>query len=1272
MTAQTLGKYTLVRALGAGGMGSVYLAHDSLLERDVAIKVILPQLTHQPGFYERFHREARVVASLRHPHIVQVYDFAVERGDPTTEDDDRPFMVMEYLDGGSLKDRLAQLRERGESLPLAEAASILTAIAGALDYAHGRGMIHRDVKPANILFRSQNALAREPVLTDFGIARIAGEAAQPGHASLSGGLVGTPAYMSPEQASGQAVDARSDVYSLGIVLYEMVCGRVPFRADSPTAVLLQHINQAPPSPAQFNPNVPPAVQDVIARALAKQPEARFRSTGELAAALNAALAAPPAPVASDDHALDAPTVRDMQPAAPPSAPSAAPAPSTGQPTGQPQAEPKQGWLASASALAEAVSPLVGQGVPRTERLQPGRLRQLIAIIGAISVTLAAIDFAFRTLDRVSQQFSRLTALLPYLVVPALISAFVLAVFGAVRARTPTNRRLAIAAAAALGMAGIGWAGWRVYQSNLPPVGPVIVVSEFKGCTGCPDRIFDDDIYNELLKQSAALNFPIEVQRVRESDHPIVGDALAARQLGRDRKASLVIWGTYDANNVSPQFELLAGSQGAAPLLGADDLRSFSYNLDANTRKIEHVAFLALGVMRYIEGDYENALSLFERAVNSLSAEQTEVRAEAAYFYRAAARLRTGKPIADVVSDLEKARNYDPKSAAIRHNLSVAYISACKPDGTPALDWALQENTYVIDSGRSDAVPFEVRGWIHELMGDWDEAADAYEEALNRGSADPDVRTSLVRALTTLGRTDDAATVAQAASSASPMTVTTPLSVALATADADWYAGRFDAAALGYRQALTEARALDRPAEELSRLQAYVGMAQMRAGRWQDAVASLEASLKQAPRYFGLRSKTLDSPYVLLGISYHALGQYDKAVENFERALQIYPCDANTLVQLGNTLLEQKRYDDALAALDRAAIADPNNASVDLIRGLALEAMQRPATEVVAAYQAAVKKYEALVKREPGNAAAREQLARAQALLRSDAGPVRGLLEVALEALGRLDYAAALAPLQQAAELSPENALAHRLLGMALRGVGQADEALAALRTAQTLAPDDPQVYYELGMTYAQRNQTADAIAALRRGVELKPDDSASWLLLANMLWRDGQLAEAQAASRRAVELRPDDPLAHGLLGMVLVASQQYTAAVPSLQQAVTLSPTYGLALQFLGNAHYRLGQLDEAVSAIRRARDADPTNADVQASYAFALAEQGRADEAFAEAQKALALGADPNNPLLQYALGIGYKAQGKAAEAKAAFEAVANNADAEPALREKARRLIE
>lgn len=312
MADLSFGKYRVTQVLGRGGMAEVYQARDPVLDRKVAIKVIHPHLAGDGGFGERFRREARLVASLRHPHIVQLYDYDVSNG--------QPFMVMEYLDGGTLKERLIDLRARGETMPLEQIERLLAALASALDYAHARGAVHRDIKPTNILLTPTG----EPVLTDFGIAKILSDAVQ---FTMTGGVVGTPAYMAPEQAANESVDVRTDLYSLGVVLYEMATGRVPFEGDSPTAVMLQHLTTPPPPPRRHNPALPEAVEAVILKALAKNPDERFRSVGELARAFSAAVHGKSALPREDDTLLQAdPTVVDrteeatIVPPAPPARP----------------------------------------------------------------------------------------------------------------------------------------------------------------------------------------------------------------------------------------------------------------------------------------------------------------------------------------------------------------------------------------------------------------------------------------------------------------------------------------------------------------------------------------------------------------------------------------------------------------------------------------------------------------------------------------------------------------------------------------------------------------------------------------------------------------------------------------------------------------------------------------------------------------------------------------------------------------------------------------
>ena len=297
MMPATFGKYVVTEQLGSGGMAEVYAGIHPDLGRKVAIKVILPQFATERNFEERFRREARLVASLRHAHIVRLYDFDVVDG--------RYFMVMEYLEGGTLKEQLRDHQQRQSRMALPAIADLLDAMASALDYAHERGAIHRDIKPANILFTAEH----EPVLTDFGIAKLLEDAA---HLTATGGVVGSPFYIPPEQASGAVIDARSDQYALGVVLYEMAAGRVPFQGSTAVAVMTQHLNSAPPSPRAFNAALSPAIEAVLLKALAKRPDDRFGSCGELAQAFRAALdghsVALPASTADERTELAAPTL----------------------------------------------------------------------------------------------------------------------------------------------------------------------------------------------------------------------------------------------------------------------------------------------------------------------------------------------------------------------------------------------------------------------------------------------------------------------------------------------------------------------------------------------------------------------------------------------------------------------------------------------------------------------------------------------------------------------------------------------------------------------------------------------------------------------------------------------------------------------------------------------------------------------------------------------------------------------------------------------------
>ena len=266
MIGKELGRYLIVEALGEGGMAAVYKAYDRRLNREVAVKVILRGYEHREMFMRRFEREAKSVAKLTHPNIVRVIDYSAE--------DEIPYLVMEFIPGGTLKEKM------GSPIPWQKAAKMLAPVARALDYAHKESIIHRDIKPANILVTKSGDL----MLSDFGIAKSL-DVDNQSQLTGTGVGIGTPAYMAPEQGLGKNVDHRADVYSLGVVFYEMVTGRPPYQADTPMAVMIKHINDPLPRPQKYIADIPDEVEQAIFKALSKDPDHRFQTMSEFAEAL---------------------------------------------------------------------------------------------------------------------------------------------------------------------------------------------------------------------------------------------------------------------------------------------------------------------------------------------------------------------------------------------------------------------------------------------------------------------------------------------------------------------------------------------------------------------------------------------------------------------------------------------------------------------------------------------------------------------------------------------------------------------------------------------------------------------------------------------------------------------------------------------------------------------------------------------------------------------------------------------------------------------------
>jgi hypothetical protein len=269
LTGKQFGPYQVVTPLGEGGMAAVYKAYHPVMDRYVALKILPRHFANDPQFINRFQQEAKILARLQHPHILQVFDFG--------EADGYTYIVMPFIESGTLTNLM-----QGQPLPLPQVRRIVSQIGDALDYAHQRGLIHRDVKPSNVLMDERSNC----LLTDFGLAKIVEGSI---HLTTSGMILGTPAYMSPEQGLGAAPDPRSDIYSLGVILYQMATGRIPYNAETPLAIVHKHIYDPLPLPHTLNDTLPEAVERVILKSLGKRPEDRFGTAGGMVSALQAAI-----------------------------------------------------------------------------------------------------------------------------------------------------------------------------------------------------------------------------------------------------------------------------------------------------------------------------------------------------------------------------------------------------------------------------------------------------------------------------------------------------------------------------------------------------------------------------------------------------------------------------------------------------------------------------------------------------------------------------------------------------------------------------------------------------------------------------------------------------------------------------------------------------------------------------------------------------------------------------------------------------------------------
>ena len=377
------GRYIIEEMLGQGGMSAVYKATDPNLKRVVAIKMIHPHLSNNADFVRRFEEEAAAVAQLRHPAIIQVYDF--NRADAVY------YMVLEFVPGETLQERLRRLNSAGERLAITEAIEYIVNICEAVDYAHQRGMIHRDIKPANIMLN----LLGEAILMDFGIVKIVGGQQH----TATGAVIGTAMYMSPEQIKGEHADRRTDIYSLGVTLFEMICGHPPFEADSAMTLMMMHINDPVPNLRDLNPEVPDDLVMVINKALAKNPNDRYQTAAQMAAALRNILSRPVSNPATEAPAPGATMLEELpKPMASPEAaffepPPAAPEGTVVESTPLPRmaTSGSGGGISGTMVESSAVRPMPSLKASSTEA-RPKKFALSLPVIVGIFVGLACLLF----------------------------------------------------------------------------------------------------------------------------------------------------------------------------------------------------------------------------------------------------------------------------------------------------------------------------------------------------------------------------------------------------------------------------------------------------------------------------------------------------------------------------------------------------------------------------------------------------------------------------------------------------------------------------------------------------------------------------------------------------------------------------------------------------------------------------------------------------------------------------------------------------------------
>jgi len=1167
-----LGAYEITARVASGALAEVYRAYNPSLGREVAVKVYRPHLAGDAHLAERLREQARRVAALRHPHIAQIYDcdVATVAGQPLL------YVVSEFAEGATLKDRMSALKAKGQVMPLSDVADLVRAIGSALDYAHSRGVIHGGIKPTNVLFTGEG----EPVLADFGMARVCSAALQ----ALPADPAGAPAYMSPEQIRGDPIDARADIYALGVLLYEMCTNTLPFVADTSTGVMMRHLTEMPPRPSQANPDLPLAVEQVILKALSKSPGDRYATAGEMAAALDAAIAGVAAPAA---------------------------APATAGEVAAP-AEKPAGLKALLGASASALFPAKeGQTAGERESRREGVRSLLVQILAIFTTVLALLEKFTKAVDIMRNPLIGLIVVGVGLGAMVLSAGYVLARPGLYK---PWQRRLAAAGLALTVLAAAGWGGWTVYEMKRPPKGLIVLIADFQPFQNASPVDYAAQIQDGLTEALRQLKVEgIYVERANE-----VYTEKDARSRAAARKATVVIYGSYDTATVRPRFELVRAPQQFLPILKEANLKLAALNefdawMGKEFREMTYIALSAIGLAYYADGQNETALAFFERALASLP-EGTQLKGrEAVYFYKGSVHFSL-RQFPQALAALQEAVRVNPDMYEAHQNLAVAYMVNCDYDA------ALLETDEALRLKPDSGGAYHVRGILLMSQGRVDEAAEALARAAELSPDDPAIHAALGTAYEALGRADEAAAAQQKALTLMERELKgardDPQTIA-AYADVLRSQGKLEEAVAEYGRAIQRAEKQGLRPDRLARIYRSLGLAYWDMERWEEMADAYNRAIALSPGLY--------SDHTALAQAYRGLGQPDQAVAAYEQALALLPCDANTHALLAGLYREMGRADEALAEYRLAAQYDPDDFTAWGSIG-AILAERGQAGEAMAAYDKAVDAAERHLAHNPHDA---------------DAASMLGLTYLLL---GQTEKA--VSTLEQAVALRP-NADNHYALGNAYYDTGDYEKALVEYQAALTADPKHVASAVRLGDTFAKLGRTDEAIAAYRQALALK-DDADVHAYLGMLLAQQGQTQQAESEYRASLRLA-ENVLAHLGLATLYQSAGDLDQAIAEYQAALALqdAPYTRLALAWLYEAKGRLAEAaSEYQAGIAGLGPGDPYLDSSRATLARVLLRLCRRDDALAVLQPSLSGGQGTPSVEVMSALAAVYEAQGKTAEA--------------------------